>query len=304
MRTEFENIKPDDKVYVLYHDDIDGLGSMYAADVCLRAIPCTKEYIPVNYNQPFPIPEENLIKNTSIFILDFAYDLETLTALNDKVKFLKVIDHHPPVVKKLAGFPNAVLDISKSGAVLSWEYFNTSIRVPDVIELVQDYDLYTFEFLNTRYFAAGVMANKDKRIPAFWDMMCGLSATYRDVIASGKVLVDAENAEAASYISNKKYKLCNINGLKVALYNTTTLISRLGEEFYNNEELNIDYAMSYFIRSDGKFVFNLRSKKPDGVDVSKIALGYGGGGHPNAAGFTMNLAAAMPFLMELYNQEK
>ncbi|HEY4504593.1 MAG TPA: DHHA1 domain-containing protein [Candidatus Paceibacterota bacterium] len=31
------------------------------------------------------------------------------------------------------------------------------------------------------------------------------------------------------------------------------------------------------------------------VDLSKLAMKYGGGGHPNAAGFTLSFEANLPF---------
>ena len=45
-----------------------------------------------------------------------------------------------------------------------------------------------------------------------------------------------------------------------------------------------DIAMTYSRLANGKWRHDLRSRE-DGPDVSKIAQGYGGGGHKNAAGF-------------------
>jgi nanoRNase/pAp phosphatase (c-di-AMP/oligoRNAs hydrolase) len=43
------------------------------------------------------------------------------------------------------------------------------------------------------------------------------------------------------------------------------------------------FSATYYDISDAR-VFSLRSSK-DGIDVSKVAVQYGGGGHPHAAGF-------------------
>ena len=45
------------------------------------------------------------------------------------------------------------------------------------------------------------------------------------------------------------------------------------------------FVASYFRREDGLWQFSLRSRK--GFDVSEIAKHYGGGGHAQAAGFTL-----------------
>jgi len=47
------------------------------------------------------------------------------------------------------------------------------------------------------------------------------------------------------------------------------------------------FSASYFDAADGTRSFSLRSDKddPNAVDVSQVALAFGGGGHKNAAGF-------------------
>jgi nanoRNase/pAp phosphatase (c-di-AMP/oligoRNAs hydrolase) len=46
------------------------------------------------------------------------------------------------------------------------------------------------------------------------------------------------------------------------------------------------FAASWYMRADGHKVFSLRSR-PTGVNVAEVAEVYGGGGHANAAGFTL-----------------
>ena len=48
------------------------------------------------------------------------------------------------------------------------------------------------------------------------------------------------------------------------------------------------FAACYWDHPDGRS-FSLRSNKEEGVDVAQIAIMYGGGGHKNAAGFTVEL---------------
>ena len=47
------------------------------------------------------------------------------------------------------------------------------------------------------------------------------------------------------------------------------------------------FAVVFFIRPDSKVVYNLRSKGTDAADVGSIARSHGGGGHKNAAAFTL-----------------
>ena len=48
------------------------------------------------------------------------------------------------------------------------------------------------------------------------------------------------------------------------------------------------FGATYFDNAEGKRVFSLRSVL-NGADVSRVAAGYGGGGHVHAAGFQMPL---------------
>ena len=71
-------------------------------------------------------------------------------------------------------------------------------------------------------------------------------------------------------------------GGKVKLdFNGGTLTSDAGHLMAQNEP----FAVCYWDTPDGR-VFSLRSTD-DGLDVQKIAVSYGGGGHRNAAGFRM-----------------
>jgi nanoRNase/pAp phosphatase (c-di-AMP/oligoRNAs hydrolase) len=72
-------------------------------------------------------------------------------------------------------------------------------------------------------------------------------------------------------------------GYTVPRINVTHMISELGNKLAEKHP----FAALYFDTGDGKRVFSLRSVE-GGVDVSEIAKQYGGGGHPHAAGFTVN----------------
>ena len=122
---------------------------------------------------------------------------------------------------------------------------------------------------------------------------------FMDLYDKGQILVDNEAVIAKSFAdSGEKYKIVNYNGHRVAVYNTTTLINRLAEEIYNTQD--VDYTLSYFITKDPKVVFNWRSSKTSGIDVSLFAQSFGGNGHENAAGAPLSLEDGFKFLAKLY----
>ena len=113
--------------YVLHHDDNDGYCSALAAYTVFkdRAI-----YKAVQYGQDFP--DFPFSKEDEVYIVDFSYSREVLESVNQHVGKLQVIDHHDTAMEQLQGLPYALFDMSKSGAELSWEYFNPGIEVPDL----------------------------------------------------------------------------------------------------------------------------------------------------------------------------
>jgi hypothetical protein len=67
----------------------------------------------------------------------------------------------------------------------------------------------------------------------------------------------------------------------VPVINTTAAISELVGALAESAP----FAVGWFENVDGKYVYSLRSRGD--FDVSAVAKAYGGGGHKNAAGFTV-----------------
>lgn len=71
-------------------------------------------------------------------------------------------------------------------------------------------------------------------------------------------------------------------GQDVPLVNAPQIdVSELGSCLANGEP----FAVAWWQRADGMFVYSLRSQEPSKVDVSAVAKAFGGGGHARAAGF-------------------
>ena len=76
----------------------------------------------------------------------------------------------------------------------------------------------------------------------------------------------------------------NFDGQEVPMVTSCVLQSEIGSRLAKKHPFVV-----IMFELDGKRVYSLRSHRKSGVDVSKIAAKYGGGGHPNAAGFTVHL---------------
>ena len=84
-----------------------------------------------------------------VYVLDFSYPRNTVIELW-KNHSLTLLDHHKTAQESLTGLPGCLVDLSKSGAALSWQHFHPDQKMPDLLAYVQDRDLWKFELPNSR----------------------------------------------------------------------------------------------------------------------------------------------------------
>ena len=267
-------------IYVLHHDDTDGIVAAWAAHQSLVLLPEKEIYIPVQYNTPYPL-EGKLTPEDTVYVVDFSYDKDFILEQRTKCKKFVVIDHHA-TASHLADMDDTYFDITKSGAKLSWEYFNPNEFTPRLVNYAQDYDLWKFELPYTKEIQNLIL-------------LCGydflkldtlhmeLEENVLEVQKQGKAIEDFKTF-CIEHIC-KDSKLYSFQGYKVAMVNVSyPNISQAGQ-YLIDKYPDIDFSMTYFVKGTREFVFSLRSRND--IHVGEIAKRHGGGGHKNAAGFTM-----------------
>jgi oligoribonuclease NrnB/cAMP/cGMP phosphodiesterase (DHH superfamily) len=85
-----------------------------------------------------------------------------------------------------------------------------------------------------------------------------------------------------------KAREVDIQGHKVMCVNSPVLQSEIGNYLSKNKP----FAAVWFENEFGEKVYSLRSSE-NGIDVSKIAAAYGGGGHAKAAGFRLKIGESL-----------
>lgn len=280
-----ENHNQNAKTYVLYHANcFDGTGAAYAA--WTRLGDENVEYLPVQYGSEPPEMEAG----SNIYIVDFSYSKETLQAIRDRASTLVVLDHHKTAAEALEGFPGAIFDMKKSGAVLAWEYFQEGCLVPTLLEHIQDRDLWTWLLKDTKpIMAAMELYKSDFRM---FDM---LSPPALKRIGESKLQFDQLELDNAA-------KKCVITTFprtqfRCAFLNANHLISEVGNRL--STDLDVDFSLSYFIDKSGDVIFSFRSI--GGFDVSVLAKSWGGGGHRNASGARVPAHLAYVMLQDMYS---
>lgn len=290
------------KIVCLYHADcFDGA---WAAWVVRRKYPSAK-LIATNYHRPLPDIEPGSV----VYILDFSYDWRTLARLAHTASQVVMLDHHArmeSIVDDVIRWKEHMAELvsvngpaiaervglyykpDESGAMMAWNFFYPGVEPPRWIKYASDYDLWKFQYKETRPFMAALGT-----YPIDPDQYMQLTTSYGHRLPSF-MLELAPHAERVQRLAEDwaiRHTLRKIDigydhpagytfTYTVPLINcahgvTSGALERLCEPG--------SFAMSYYDMEDYR-KFSLRSKD---FDVRPIARHYGGEGHAGAAGFTV-----------------
>lgn len=267
---------------IIYHADcFDGIAGAWVIKYYLAMNPDGNKHFlfPARHGDDPPSVDGDSV----IYMVDFSYPRPVMNLLLKRTNGrMRVFDHHKTAQEALANFPNAVFDMDRSGAGISWdELFKGSPR-PLAIDLVEDRDLWRFNREATRPFIASLASRN-------------LTPTNFQYVVNDTEKFIEEGYPIVSYIEQYGEKLaetsvvCNIAGHDVPVINCPYMnISDHLDVLLKHYPL-APFAAAFFqrhdkTRTDTVWQFSLRSKV-NGLDVSEIAKKFGGGGHRNAAGF-------------------
>lgn len=262
----------------IYHANCpDGFASAW---IVQRRYP-NAEFIPAHYGDS--IPED--LEDRNVLLVDFRYKAPQVVEISKVAASLTILDHHKTAIEDLRELYEAkvfdgILDSSKSGAMLTWEWFHPVDRCPDLIKYVQDRDLGAWKLPYSKEISAWIYSHPFQ-FQTWGYIENSLREKFYDVVDLGAAilcyqqkLIDIAVSQAAEMI---------IAGYVVPVTHSTCLFSEIAGTLAKDQP----FAACYFLR--GNIVqFSLRST-PDGVDVSEVAKSFGGGGHEHAAGFEIPL---------------
>lgn len=282
---------------VVYHDKcMDGFTAAWAIWQRWGDQP---EYVARNYGMEPKLD----CSGRHVLIVDFSFPEDDLRGLiMDGAKSVLVLDHHKTAAADLApfqlerdGFPGfadgesieeaievcgpilAIFDMERSGAGLAWDFAHGEGDRPQLVNLVEDRDLWRFDWGDASKFLHLALTSgeatfarwndADENLDSFIDRGQAIAA-YRDS------LVD-EIVERAAVL-----KIDGEQGIAVDC--PYGLASDVGHRLLA-EWPDASFAAA-IVRGEHSISYSLRSRD-DRADVSILAKKFGGGGHRNAAGF-------------------
>ncbi|MCY4416633.1 MAG: DHHA1 domain-containing protein [Chloroflexi bacterium] len=276
-----------EKTAVIYHASCpDGFGAAWAAH---RVLGAQAQYLPMNHGDPIPQMDDD----TRVYILDFSFDRERMVDLHSKHGQDNVIllDHHITAQQELSGLPNCHIDLSKSGAVLSWEHFHVGSAAPTLLLYVQDKDLWTWELPDSRAITA-YLTSCEMDFDT-WDRVSRDFETaegFRNAVEAGEAVL--RSREQAVREIGQLAQVRQVGGHRIPVANSPIMQSEIGE-YLLNAHPDAPFAAIYFDVSPTVRKWSLRSRN-DRFDVSELAKQFGGGGHPAASGFSQSIQTEPP----------
>lgn len=282
------------------------------------------QYIPGVYGESPPD-----VKGKNVIIVDFSYKRAVLEEMAKSAYSILVLDHHKTAESDLAQggiftamgdwsgrldwprheenlildeMENAgcrvytVFDMSRSGAGITWDFLHPNDARPNIVQYVEDRDLWRFNLPFSREVNAFIFAHAYEF--KNWNYLNAKMADHmgvQDVADMGGAIELKHHKDVAELVTKLRREMI-IGGRWAPVANLPyTLTSDAGHLMcqpyaspnLQGEIVTPPFAACYWDTPEGR-VFSLRSDdKQGGADVSEIAKSYGGGGHKNAAGFTM-----------------
>ncbi|MEZ5768704.1 MAG: DHHA1 domain-containing protein [Paracoccaceae bacterium] len=280
----------------IYHAHCaDGAAAAWAVR---RALGDEVEFLPMSYGDTPPD-----VTGRDVVMVDFSFKLPILEIMAALSRSLLVLDHHQTAQEELAGLETprpwydhlhevpysefgylaAIFDMDRSGAQIAWDYFHPGAPRPTIIDYIADRDLWRFALPGSREINAAIAS-----YGIYIETIDGVSAVLEHEV--GRNLVSSQGAAILrthdlniGAVTDATMRMMTIGGTSVPVVNCPHFMA--SDAAGNLAEGN-PFAAAYFDASDGSRRFSLRSRGPDGADVSEIAARYGGGGHRHAAGFT------------------
>lgn len=267
---------------IICHNDGDG----YCAGAIALQVHPESDVIPIDYSDTFPM--DTIEPNEIVYILDFNLDsVETLEELLKITTNVTLIDHHKSSIGKFddidtSKMNNLIINTNHAGCVLTWKYFYSDKKIPRAVLLIEDMDIWKWEFgIETENFIAGfdIEDKNPKTNPELWNILLDNRKSKRLIkdLSKAGVIVNKYNKNMSKTIVEDIGFDYEWEGYNCYVVNRSRVNSKLFDTVWGNYDVYIAYA---YTGSTHRI-----SLYSDTVDVSVLAKRHGGGGHKGASGF-------------------
>lgn len=273
------------------------------------------EYVPAGYDDPIDLAH---FTNKDVWVLDFSYKPDQLSALAAVANSIVILDHHKSAAANLANVQGfecgdrqsfelamsggdhvvAAFDMNRSGSLMTWHFLHgRDTTAPLLVRLVNDRDLWRFELTGTRETHAWLTSFEfDFETWSTCASRLELPDERSTIFAEGAA-IDRKLMKDMRDIANANTRFMSILGEGVPVCNMPGHMSSDAGNYLADKWKDFAFAATYYIDSDDCAKFSLRSIGE--FDVSVVASAFGGGGHRNAADFTIDVTDVGGFIQDV-----
>ncbi len=266
----------------IYHiADHDGKGS---GAIVKRKFPETEL---LGLNHDMEIPYDEIQKHDKIVVCDIALPLDFMFELNQN-KDLTWIDHHASVIneyeaaiKSGAKHIKGLRKIGTAAIWLTWQYFYPEAEVPEGVKLLALNDIFDLRDKRVRPFEYAFQSlGVNRPTDHVWDDLFAGRTNIEEMVETGNAIL--------SWIRIRNIRLSHSMAFASEYMGYKCICANMPQgysEFFDSvpELEKYDFMCNFFMNKNNTWNLSFYTAK-EGVDVSKIAATFGGGGHVRAAG--------------------
>jgi oligoribonuclease NrnB/cAMP/cGMP phosphodiesterase (DHH superfamily) len=263
----------------------DGFGAAWAV---WKAWGKSGEYRPRGHDDALQFEE---LVGAEVVFADIALANGLLRTLGQKATRVVVLDHHVTALERFQSDPELTLDLgerghvvnfdlSQSGAVLAWQHFHPDTQLPRLLAYVQDQDLWHWRLPDSD--AVNAAIGIYPRRFEVWDRLA--TEPIEKLVAEGRPIVRAQRSEVDRALQSAHS--VSVGELRLEAVNALFQRSSIGHELAKRKAFGVPCGLVYRLteRRVDCSVYSIGD-----FDVATLAASFGGGGHRNAAGFSVNL---------------
>jgi len=277
----------------IYHvKDLDGRCS---GAIVKKNIPDC-EMIGMNYGEPFPW--DKFEKDDEVIMVDFSLPIEDMIRLNGIARRFLWIDHHKTAIKEYEknkeriranGIFTSYTSEEQSACELAWNYFFFDTKLnwetPLAVTYLGRWDVWDHSWdVDVAPFQMGMLSYDTSVESDIWNNVLNTDDGFIDItVEIGKRI--------QKYVDNMhKWNMklsfpVEFEGIRFICINNAISGSPQFDSVWDANKY--DAVMVYHFQPNKKWAFHLYTSK-EGIDLSKIAVKYGGGGHSGACGFQLD----------------
>ena len=294
------------KTFCVFHKiDLDGMSSA----AIVKYFRPNLIFKPFNYNDPFPFKPNELKPEDKVFFVDVAIQpyTEMMRIYEIVGTNLHIMDHHKSFLESPTGLElkeklgsNFHCSTKEAGCELTWSFFSKS-STPRAIRLLGQYDAwrdteekklaFDTDWDTVMAFQMGMRQKKfntDDFISNYLDESFLNRYVIDETIEQGQVILAYQNNQNDISMNHSFDEIIigpdesgKPREFKCLVLNTGMKNSQVFKSKWDANKYDFMVAFSY--GKDRKWSWSFYTDKP-GMDASKLASQFGGGGHVGAAG--------------------